>query len=73
MSFGFGFGELIFLLIPLSFVVLWWWALIDCLMHEQSVGNTKIVWVLVILFGSIFGALAYVGLRRPQRLAELGR
>lgn len=69
--------NLIWLLLPglLSLVglVFWMWILIDCATKEANDGNTKIVWILIILFASGIGALIYFFFRRPQRLRELGR
>ena len=51
----------------------WLWALIDCLMKEPNTGNDKIVWLLVLLFLTVLGAIIYVAVRRPLRIRELGR
>jgi len=53
--------------------VFWVWMLIDCLKNEPSEGNDKIIWVLVIIFASIFGAVLYYFVRRPDRLEQYGR
>jgi hypothetical protein len=52
--------------------VLWVSALLSCIQNESSIGNTKVIWVLLILFLHVFGALAYFLIRRPQRIRELG-
>ena len=51
----------------------WIWMLVECLTKESDTGNTKVTWLLVILFAQIIGALIYYFARRPQRYAELGR
>ncbi len=56
-----------FLLVALSGFVFWLWMLVDCATKESDRGNTKIVWILVILFANIIGALVYFVVRRPQR------
>ncbi len=43
-------------------------ALIDILRNEFT-GNNKIIWVLVILFIPIFGALLYLIIGRKQRIS----
>jgi TctA family transporter len=53
--------------------ILWLLALIDCVKNESSIGNTKIVWALIILFLGGFGGLAYLLFRRPQRIQEFGK
>ncbi len=64
----------IFLLFPLVLVcpILWIGALVSCVRNEPSTGNTKIIWILLIIFLHIFGALAYFLIRRPQRIRKLG-
>jgi hypothetical protein len=47
-------------------------ALISCIRNESSTDNTKVIWVLVILFLHFLGPLAYFLIRRPQRIRELG-
>jgi hypothetical protein len=47
--------------------------LIDCLKHEKSEGNDKLIWVLVIIFGHWLGALVYFFVRRAERLKSSGR
>jgi len=51
----------------------WIWMLIDCVTKEPDTGNTKICWVLIIVFAHIVGALIYFFVRRDQRYAEAGR
>lgn len=69
--FGTGLFEFL-LLIPFFFIgllgtVFWLWMLIDCLTHEPSAGNDKLIWVLVILFTHFIGALIYFFVQRPKR------
>jgi hypothetical protein len=61
------------LLAGLAFSVFWIWALVDCATKEPNEGNTKIVWVLVIVFTHLLGALLYVLIRRPERIRQVGR
>jgi hypothetical protein len=57
-----------FLVLGLLGTVFWIWMLIDCAMNEPSEGNDKLVWILVILFTHLLGALIYFFVRRPNRL-----
>lgn len=57
-------GFLLFGLIGLAF---WIWMLIDCLKYEESEGNDKLIWVLVIVLTNWIGALIYFFVRRPER------
>ena len=54
-------------------IVFWVWMLIDCAVNEPPDGNDKLVWVLIILFTQVLGAALYLFVRRPRRLAEIGR
>ena len=62
-----------FLVAGIAAAVLWIWTLVDCLVNEPSEGNDKIVWVLVLIFTNWIGALIYLLVRRPKRIAEYGR
>lgn len=53
--------------------IIWLWMLIDCAMQEAPQGNTKIAWILIIIFTAWMGAFVYLLFRRPQRKQELGR
>jgi len=67
-------------LIPLFFIaiavlstIFWIVTLIDCAINEPSEGNDKIIWILVILFLHVLGALIYRLARRPERLRRYGK
>jgi len=60
-------------LLSLLAFIFWLWILIDCASKEANQGNTKVVWILIILFANIIGAFAYLLVRRPQRYRELHR
>lgn len=53
--------------------VFWAWVLVDCATKESPDGNTKVVWVLIVVFTNIVGAALYFLFRRPARRRELGR
>jgi|HubBroStandDraft_6_1064221.scaffolds.fasta_scaffold768118_2 heme/copper-type cytochrome/quinol oxidase subunit 1 len=59
-----------FLLLMVAGTVFWIAMLIDCAKNEPSTGSDKIVWIVVIVFTHILGALIYYFVRRrPRRLA----
>jgi len=60
------------LLIVIGGTVLWIMALVDCIQKESATGNDRIVWLLIILFLHLLGAILYFLIRRPQRIRELG-
>ena len=53
--------ELLFLLplagLALLATAIWIWMLVDCATKESSAGNDKLIWVLVILFTHLLGAM----------------
>ena len=78
-SFGFLMGGLELLLVAgvsvlgLASTAFWIWMLIDCATKEPDQGNTKAVWILIIVFTYWIGALIYLLARRPDRRRETGR
>jgi len=63
---------LMILIIGLGGMALWIWTLIDCITNEPQEGNERIVWVVVIAVAQLVGALIYLIVRRPKRIAMLG-
>lgn len=61
---------LLFGLVVVASFVLWIWALVDALGNPDSAyaatGQSKILWVLVIVFLHALGALLYLAIARPQ-------
>lgn len=64
---------LIMLPVGILYLIFWSWIIIDCTTKESEEGNTKLVWIGIILVAQLIGALLYFFIRRPQRKAELGR
>jgi hypothetical protein len=67
MTVGSLFAMSLGLLVLLGFAF-WLWMLIDCATKESDQGNTKIVWIIIIVFTNFVGALIYFFVQRPQRL-----
>lgn len=61
------------LLLGLAGTFFWIWMLVDCLTHESSQGNDKVVWAVVIALTHIVGAALYFFVRRPQRISQFGQ
>jgi hypothetical protein len=66
------FVSIVVFLLALGAFVFWIWTLVECATKEAPVGNTKIVWVIIVAITGIIGALIYYWVRRPKRIAELG-
>lgn len=64
---------LIVLSVILAGFIFWVWVIVDCATKEPSEGNDRIVWILIILFTHIIGALIYYFVRRPERIKKYGR
>jgi hypothetical protein len=60
--------HLLFLGVVLSGFLFWLWMLVDCATREPDEGNTKIVWIIIIVFANFVGALVYFFVQRPRRL-----
>ena len=63
---------LFFMAIGLAVTALWIWMIVDCATNEPPEGNDKLIWILVIILAGWIGALIYLIVRRPQRLALFG-
>lgn len=60
---GLGLMEIFIIFTP---IILWVFALIDVLKSEFQ-GSNKLIWVLVIIFIPILGAILYLIIGRQQR------
>ncbi|WP_445475235.1 PLDc N-terminal domain-containing protein [Methanococcoides methylutens] len=61
---------LMFAGLAVASTLFWFWMLIDCVMNEPSQGNDKLIWVIIIVFTQLLGALIYFFFRRPKRIAQ---
>ncbi len=74
---GFSLGLVVIALflfgIGIASTAFWIWMLVECATKESNEGNDKLVWILIIIFTQLIGALIYLLARRPKRIEELGR
>jgi hypothetical protein len=68
-----GLPELLILLIGVGGSIFWIAMIVDCATKEPDVGNTKLVWIIIVVFTHVIGAFIYFCVRRPERMEELGR
>ena len=47
-------------LLAVAYLAIWIWALVDAIRNPALTDNMRIVWVLVILFAQIIGAVIYL-------------
>ncbi len=59
------------LLVGLAAFAFWLWMLIDCAKNCPSENNTKLVWVLIIIFAQVIGALIYYFVQRPKNMQAM--
>ena len=59
------FTILTFLIIPVG---LWLWSLVDLLRSNFSDSTNKLIWVIVIVFIPVLGALLYLLIGRKQKI-----
>jgi len=64
----FGLGFIWILLVVLA-SIFWIWMLIDCLQNPRLAGVEKLVWVLVIFFLHLLGAIIYFAIGRQRVVA----
>ncbi len=71
--FGIGLVELFVLFVVVFGTIFWIKMIVECATREPSEGNDKVVWTIIIVFTHVVGALIYYFVRRPERMAEVGR
>jgi Phospholipase_D-nuclease N-terminal len=64
---GFGILWVLMLLLGIAAVGVWIWALVDALQNPALDSTMRIVWVLVIVFTQIIGAIIYLAIGRSRR------
>ena len=57
-------------LVGFSLLGFWIWMLVDCIKYESDEGNNKLIWVLVILFTQLLGAVIYFFVQHRERLQK---
>lgn len=53
-------------IIGLAALAFWVWMLIDAITRTPKEGNTRLIWILVIVLAGIIGALIYFFVQRPK-------
>ena len=62
-----------FVVIGIGGTIFWIWSLVDCATNEPPQDNSKLVWILIIIFTHFIGGLLYLLIRRPERQRLYGR
>jgi hypothetical protein len=65
--------ELVMLLVLALGFAFWVWMLTEAATKEAADSQDRLIWVLIVLLSSVIGAAIYYFVRRPQRIATLGR
>jgi len=61
---------LLFVLVPIAALVVWIFALVDCIQVPDDAmyqSGTKLIWVLVIVLTNVIGAIIYLAIGRPEQ------
>ena len=70
---GISLSEVSFVVLSVVSTIFWIWTLVDCAVFEPRGTRGTITWLVLIGVTHWVGAALYQVLRRPQRVAELGR
>src|SRR5258705_11751 len=62
---------LIWLLVAVAWIGVWIWALVDAIRNPALDSTTRLIWVLVILFAQVIGAVVYLAIGRSPRAGSL--
>jgi len=65
-----GFAVIVAILAILA-TIFWIWMLIDCLQNPRLQGAEKVIWIVVILFLHLLGALIYYFVGKQPRTGGL--
>ena len=60
----------LFSILSLAFYI---FVIIDCAKYEPDEGNTKLVWILIIILTAPLGGIIYYLVRRPERISSFGK
>ncbi len=58
--------------VGLAISLFWVAMLIEAALYEKK-DNERLLWVIIIIFTNLIGALIYLLARRPQRISETGK
>jgi hypothetical protein len=64
---GFGILWIFMFILGLAALAVWIWALVDAIQNPALDSTMRIVWVLVIVFMQIIGAIIYLAVGRSKR------
>ena len=64
---GFGILWILMFILGIAAFGVWIWALVDAIQNPALEGTMRIVWVLVIVFTHIIGAIAYLAIGPSRR------
>lgn len=61
-------GGSIFLLFLLIYSILWIYCLVDIIRSEFKDPNMKIIWIVIILFAQVIGAIVYLAMGKSTKI-----
>ena len=63
---GFGILWILMFIVGLAALAVWIWALVDAIQNPALDSTMRIVWILVIVFTQIIGAIIYLAVGRSM-------
>jgi hypothetical protein len=66
-SWAAGMFGIFLLVLGLLGLLFWIWMLIDCALNETTENQQKLIWILVIIFVNLLGAIIYFFVRKLPR------
>jgi len=67
---GLGIFLIVWLVVAVVAFGVWIWALVDCIRYPdqafEAIGQPKIVWILVVIFAGVIGAIIFLVMPRPK-------
>jgi phospholipase D-like protein len=67
---GFGILWILMLLLGIAALAIWIWALVDAIQNPALDSTMRIVWIVVIVFTQVIGAIIYLVVGRSKRTAS---
>ena len=64
---GFGILWIFMMILSIAALGVWIWALVDAIQNPALDSTMRLVWILVIIFTQIIGAIIYLAVGRSRR------
>lgn len=65
---NFDFGLFTWGALSMASLILWVYCLVDLLTSDFSGSNTKLIWIIIVIFLPFIGSILYLSIGRKQKL-----